>query len=257
MLIDSHAHLDMDDFDKDRGEVLERAVQGGIDHIISIGIDPESSEAALDLAREYGYISATVGIHPHSADDFDRPDLDILAEKASAPEVVAWGEIGLDFFRNYSAPEAQLRLFRQQLTMAQDLGLPVIIHDREAHDQVYSALKSMGRGEARGVVHCFSGDRDLAEALIGLGYFISIPGTVTYKKALRVKEVAASIPLERMLVETDSPFLAPVPRRGKRNEPFNVTYTAREIARLRNISLEEVALQTSRNAKILFNLPWR
>ena len=254
MLIDSHAHLDMKDFEKDRGDVLERAIKGGIVHIISIGIDLNSSTDALALARKYEYVSASVGIHPHNADDCDQSDLDKLAKMASAPEIVAWGEIGLDFFRGYSAPEAQSKIFKLQLGIAEDLNLAVIIHDREAHEEVYSILKKMGKGERKGVIHCFSGDRDLAEAFIKLGYFISIPGTVTYKNASHIKDVASSIPLDRILVETDSPFLAPVPKRGKRNEPFNVTFTAKEIARLRNISFEEVALQTSENARTLFGL---
>ena len=253
MLIDSHAHLDMKDFEKDLDQVLDRALNAGIEQIVTVGIDPESSKAALELARRYDYISASVGIHPHSADDWDEGDLSRLRALASAPQVVAWGEIGLDFFRRYSSTEAQLRMFRLQLQMARDLDLPVIVHDREAHEEVYSILKGMGKG--KGVIHCFSGDRDLAEAFMDLGYLISIPGTVTYKKASRVKEVAASIPLNRMLVETDSPYLAPVPKRGKRNEPFNVTFTAGEIARLRNTTLEEVALQTTANTKTLFGLP--
>jgi len=255
MLIDSHTHLDMNDFEKDREDVLERAIQGGIVHIISIGIDMKSSTDALGLAHKYAYVSASVGVHPHNADDCTQSDLDKLAKMASAPEIVAWGEIGLDFFRRYSAPEAQSDVFKRQLGIAEDLNLPVIIHDREAHKEVYTIIKKMGKGERKGVIHCFSGNTDLAEAFIDLGYFISIPGTVTYKNASSIKDVAASIPLERILVETDSPFLAPVPKRGKRNEPFNVTFTAQEIARLRNISFEEIALQTSENARTLFGLP--
>lgn len=255
MLIDSHAHLDMNDFEKDRGDVLERAIRGGIAHIISIGIDLKSSTDALGLARKYAYVSASVGVHPHNADDCDQSGLDKLAKMASALEIVAWGEIGLDFFRGYSAPETQSKIFKRQLGMAEDLNLPVIIHDREAHKQVYDIIKKMGKGERKGVIHCFSGNTDLAEAFIDLGYFISIPGTVTYKNASTIKDVAASIPLDRILIETDSPFLSPVPKRGKRNEPFNVTYTAKEIARLRNIPFEEVARQTSENAKALFGLP--
>lgn len=255
MLIDSHAHLDMNDFEKDRGDVLARAVKGGIVHIISIGIDQKSSTNSLRLARKYEYVSASVGVHPHNADSCNQSDLDKLAKMASAPEVVAWGEIGLDFFRRYSSPEAQSHVFKRQLGIAEDLNLPVIIHDREAHKEVYAIIKKMGKGERKGVIHCFSGDMDLAEAFIKLGYFISIPGTVTYKKASHIKDVASSIPLDRILVETDSPFLAPVPKRGKRNEPFNVTFTAKEIARLRNIPFEEVALQTSQNARTLFGLP--
>jgi TatD DNase family protein len=174
---------------------------------------------------------------------------------AADPEVVAWGEIGLDYYRNYSKNENQRKIFEAQLDMARAVELPVIIHDRDAHHEVYATLEKMGKGERKGVIHCFSGDKDLAEAFIALGYFISIPGTVTYKKAVQIKEVAAKIPLDRMLVETDAPFLAPVPRRGRRNEPSLVTHTAREIARLRDIPFETVSEQTTRNARKIFGLP--
>ena len=170
------------------------------------------------------------------------------------PKVVAWGEIGLDFYRRYSPKDDQLKIFLRQLEIADDLNLPVIIHDREAHNDVFTILKKMGKGKRKGVIHCFSGDIDLAMAFIELGYYISIPGTVTYKKALKTKEVASNIPLKHMLVETDAPFLAPVPKRGKRNEPLFVNYTAQEVARLRNIKFEEVAEQTSKNAKTLFGI---
>jgi TatD DNase family protein len=252
MLIDSHCHLDMKDFSKDRIQVLERAQRTGISHMVAIGIDVKSSEAALSLAREYPFISATVGCHPHDADQCNPKELQKLASLALEPEVVAWGEIGLDYYRNYSGRENQRKIFKEQLDLAHANKLPVIIHDREAHEEVYALLKKMGEGN--GVIHCFSGDRDLAEAFIDLGYYISIPGTVTYKNARLVREVAAAIPLDRMLVETDAPFLAPVPKRGKRNEPGFVIYTAREIALLRDISFEAVAKQTTENARALFGL---
>lgn len=254
MLIDSHAHLDMQNFDEDRAKVLERAVNGGVTHIITVGIDLDSSLSALELARKYGFVYSSVGYHPHNALGGSTQRLDELARMASEKEVVAWGEIGLDFYRCYSSPAAQMETFCHQLEIANDLNLPVIIHDREAHNEVFTILKKMGKGERKGVVHCFSGDADLAMALIRLGYFISIPGTVTYDKASQVKEVASGIPLEYMLVETDSPFLAPVPRRGKRNEPLFVTFTAQEIARLRNVEFERVSQQTSENAKLLFGI---
>jgi len=255
MLIDSHCHLDMKDFNKDRGEVIGRARKEGIVHMISIGIDVKSSESALALARQYSFISATVGCHPHDADACGTRDLETLSRMAAEPEVVAWGEIGLDYYRNYSKKENQRKIFEAQLDMARAAELPVIIHDRDAHHEVYATLEKMGKGERKGVIHCFSGDMDLAEAFIALGYYISIPGTVTYKKAVQIKEVAAKIPLDRMLVETDAPFLAPVPRRGRRNEPSLVTHTAREIARLRDIPFETVSEQTTRNARKIFGLP--
>lgn len=254
MLIDSHAHLDMKDFDKDREEIFERALEGGITHIVTIGIDLESSLEASRLSKEYDYIYATVGCHPHNADTCTPEILDRMAQIASEEKVRAWGEIGLDFFRNRSTKENQLKIFERQLEIADSLGLPVVIHDREAHEDVISILKKMGRGEKKGVIHCFSGDADMASELIDMGYYISIPGTVTYNKAHKVKKVASVIPLDRMLIETDCPFLAPVPKRGKRNEPLFVTYTAGEIAALRNISFEEIATATASNAKTLFDI---
>ena len=171
MLIDTHAHLDMKDFQKDRDLVLERAVKGSIVHIISIGIDLNSSTDALELARKCEYISASVGVHPHNADDCTESNLDKLATMASAPEIVAWGEIGLDFFRGYSTPEAQSKIFKRQLAIAKDLKLPVIIHDRDAHEDVYSILKKMGKGEGKGVIHCFFREQGSCRGLYETGVF--------------------------------------------------------------------------------------
>ncbi|MCP4682937.1 MAG: TatD family hydrolase [Desulfobacterales bacterium] len=244
----------MQDFDKDREDVLNRAVEGGLTHIITVGIDLDSSHKALELAEKYGFIYSTVGYHPHNARECSPRYLDELASMIPDPKIVAWGEIGLDFYRNRSPHEKQHEAFSNQLNIADDLDLPVIIHDREAHDETLKALQKMGKGERKGVIHCFSGDVELAAAFIDLGYYISIPGTVTYKNAERVKKVASSIPLEYILIETDAPFLAPVPKRGKRNEPFFVTFTAQEIARLRDIDIEEVDRQTTKNTKDLFGL---
>jgi len=255
MLVDSHAHLDMEDFDEDRQATLDRALEGGITHIISIGTDLSSSLKALELANTYDFVFSSVGYHPHHATDMDKQVIRELEGLVSEPKVVAWGEIGLDFYRRYSPPDMQVAAFKRQLEMAYDLDLPVIIHDREAHTELLEILRQMTKGKARGVIHCFSGDYEMAMALIAMGYHISIPGTVTYKKATQVHEVATRIPLERMLVETDAPFLAPVPFRGKRNEPLFVTYTARKIAELRNMDFQEVALQTSENTKRVFGLP--
>ncbi|MFP3911475.1 MAG: TatD family hydrolase, partial [Desulfobacteraceae bacterium] len=207
-----------------------------------------------ELAAEYPCVKAAIGYHPHNAQACTPADLAELAQLASDPAVVAWGEIGLDFYREYSDPQAQQPIFEEQLIMAHDLGLPVVIHDREAHEAVYSLLKKMGKGDRKGVIHCFSGDPTLARAFMDLGYYISIPGTVTYKTAAVTRQVAASLPLDRLLVETDAPFLAPVPNRGRRNEPLFVTYTAREVARLRGLELAEVARQTTQNAAYLFGL---
>jgi TatD DNase family protein len=242
-------------FDKDRDQVLERALQGGISHIISIGIDLSSSLKALKLANKHDSIFATIGYHPHHASDMDSQELKELSRLVSEPSIVAWGEIGLDFYRRHSPPDKQIEVFEEQLEMAIHYDLPVIIHEREAHNEVFTILQKMKTENLRGVIHCFSGDYDLAMAFIKMGYFISIPGTVTYKNAFQVQDVATRIPLEHMLLETDAPFLAPVPKRGKRNEPLFVTYTAQRIAELRRMGFQELAHQTSENAKKLFKLP--
>jgi TatD DNase family protein len=255
MLIDSHAHLDMQDFEKDREEVLERALQGGITHIIAIGIDLSSSLKALQLAHNYSFVFSSIGYHPHSAKDIDPPKLKELGRLVSEPKIVAWGEIGLDFYRRYSPQEKQKEGFEQQLDIAAHFGLPVIIHNREAHREVLEILRKKKNGKYKGVIHCFSGTYDFAMMFIEMGFHISIPGTVTYKNATQVQDVASRIPLDTMLLETDAPFLAPIPERGKRNEPLFVTHTAQKVARLRNMDFQEIARRTSENAIKLFNLP--
>lgn len=252
-LVDSHAHLDMDDFAGDLPHVLKRALTAGVEAIITVGIDVESSMRAADIAEENEGVFSTVGMHPHNAAACSEKDLEDLAALASSgKKVVAWGEIGLDYNRNYAPHERQIEVFERQLALSRDLSLPVIIHDREAHQTVLEILKR--NGKSRGVIHCFSGDLDLALAFIGMGFHISIPGTVTYKKAETVREVAMKMPLERLLVETDAPFLAPVPMRGKRNEPAFVRYTAEEIARLRGMSLDMLSEAVSENARALFGI---
>jgi TatD DNase family protein len=255
MFIDSHAHLDMKDFDRDRNLVIERAVKGGITHILTVGIDLPSSIHALRLTQEYDFIFSSIGYHPHNAENLEIATLKELGGMASESKIVAWGEIGLDFYRHRSPPEKQIEAFEQQLDMAVDYNLPVIIHNREADQEVFEVLRKKGNRPERGVIHCFSGTYDLAMAFIQMGFYISITGTVTYKNAFRVQDVASRIPLDRMLLETDAPFLAPVPERGKRNEPLFVTHTAQKVANLRNIDTQEVARQTSENAKRLFRLP--
>lgn len=256
MLIDSHAHLDMDDYEQDLEQVLERSLQGGISNIIAIGIDLKSSIRSAEIAEKYEFIYSTVGYHPHNVKDAGKDELKRLADLASKPKVVAWGEIGLDFFKEYSPREMQINLFERQMGMATDMGMPVVIHDREAHSQIFDIVRKYSSGDngRAGVIHCFSGDYDLAMAFIRLGYYISIPGTVTYKKAMEIKEVAKKIPLDRMLVETDAPYLAPVPKRGRRNEPLYVIYTAQFIAQLRNMDFDEFAERTCENTRMLFGI---
>jgi TatD DNase family protein len=254
MLIDSHAHLDMEDFDADRDLVINRARLGGVARIVTIGIDLASSRKAIEIAKKYDFVYATVGCHPHNANEADVRDLEKLRALTSEPKVVAWGEIGLDFFRRHSPPDKQVKAFERQLDIAFEQDLPVIIHDRDAHTDLLSILKNRKR-LYRGVIHCFSGNYDLAMALIEMGFCISFPGTVTYKNAADTQTAASRIPLERLLVETDCPYLTPVPFRGKRNEPLYVKHTAEKIAQLRQMELDQLADATSANTIRLFNLP--
>ena len=217
MLIDSHAHLDMEDYADDIEDVLDRALKGGISNIISVGIDIPSSQKALALAESHDFIYSTVGFHPHNADDADIGKIDELIKLATgSKKVVAWGEIGLDFYRHYSHVKNQIEIFELQLDTALDLNLPVIIHDRDAHDDVLEIINQRKNRSQKGVIHCFSGDYDLAMSLIELGFYISIPGTVTYKNAFWTHEAAEKIPIERLLIETDAPFLAPLPPERKK-----------------------------------------
>jgi TatD DNase family protein len=255
MYIDSHAHLDMKAFNEDRNLVIERAINAGITHILTVGIDLSSSIRALQLAQRYDFIFSSIGYHPHNAEKLGTNTLMEFGKMASESKIRAWGEIGLDFYRHLSPPEKQIDAFEQQLDMAVDYNLPVIIHNRDADREVFEVLRKKGNSPLRGVIHCFSGTYDLAMAFIQMGFYISIAGTVTYKNAFKVQDVASRIPLDRMLLETDAPFLAPVPERGKRNEPLFVTHTAQKVAHLRNIDTKEVAHRTSENAKRLFRLP--
>ncbi len=254
MLIDTHAHLDMPEFDSDRNEVIKGARQDGIDYIITVGIDLESCRSAVQLAEEIDFVYAIVGIHPHNAKDVDDKSYDILREYARHEKVRALGEMGLDFFRNHSPREVQLRRFREQVALAREVKLPVVIHDRDAHRETMDILKEEKALEVGGVIHCFSGDYAMASACMDMGFYISVPGTVTFTKAQTLQEVVRRIPLERVLIETDCPFLAPVPFRGKRNEPAYVQYTARAIADIKKLSFETVAAVTSQNARLLFGI---
>lgn len=261
-LIDTHAHLDSHKFDADRAAVLERAKATGVVGLVSVGADLPSSRRAVEIAAGDEAIYATVGIHPHDAKTLDGEALASLRELAQRPEVVAVGEIGLDFYRDLSPRDVQRRAFRAQLGWAAKLGKPVVIHDRDAHDEVLEILADWARGlgsgplEGRvGVLHTFSGDVAMARRAIDLGFYISVSGPVTYKNAGQLPEVVRAVPLDRLLVETDCPYLAPHPYRGKRNEPAHVQWVAKRIAELKNRSFEEVAAATTVNAQHLFGLP--
>ncbi len=253
-LIDTHCHLDMTSYDKDLTEVLERAYKFKIKRIVSIGIDLPSSERAVLLARKHKQISATIGIHPHDVESTTDRDYELLEQLHAkyAKHIVGYGEIGLDYVKNYSPFDKQQHHFAHQLNFASELNLPVIIHNREADRDTIDILKKSKPLPRGGIMHCFSGDYNFARQVLDMGLLISIPGIVTFKNATTLHEVVKKIPLTSLVLETDGPFLAPHPHRGKRNEPSLILHTAEKIAEIRNIHIEEVARQTSLNSEALF-----
>lgn len=253
-LIDSHAHLTDARFQDDFTEVVARAKANGVTTIINVGSDLPSSYAVVALTAQAAGFYAAIGIHPHDAKSADAQALQELKELAAHPKVVAIGEIGLDYYYNHTPPAQQLAVLRQQIRLARELALPIIIHDRDAHEDVLTVLREEKAQEVGGVMHCFSGDLDFAQRCLELGFYISFAGPLTFKKAGALPEVAQQVPLERILVETDCPYLAPVPCRGQRNEPANVRYVAAKVAELRQLELAEVAAITSKNAQQLFSL---
>jgi TatD DNase family protein len=261
MLIDSHAHIHLATFDRDREQVFARARQGGVRAIINVGLDVESSRASLALAKNYDDVFSTVGFHPHEASKMKDDDLKTLAELAKDERVVAVGEIGLDFYRDLSARKSQIEAFEKQLDLAIELGLPVVVHCRDAHREVFKMLSawvkstlSVGRLR-RGVMHCFSGDIEMAQQYIEIGFSISLAGSVTYPSAGELVQVAREIPLDRLLLETDAPFLAPQAYRSKRNEPAYVALIAEKVAQVRGVPRETVAEAAAKNTISLFKLP--
>ena len=262
IFVDVHAHLDFPEFNADRPLVIQRAQAAGVGAILNVGADLPSSRQAVALAEQYDRVYAAVGMHPHDAKKLDGATLAEFRNLACRPKVVAVGEIGLDFYRNLSPPEVQRRAFQAQLVWAAQLGKPVIIHDREAHDEVLAILTDWAAGLTDsplagrlGVLHTFSGDQAMAERAIELGFYISISGPVTYPNARRLPEIVRSLPLDRLLIETDCPFLTPHPHRGQRNEPAYVRLVAERIAHLRGMSVEELARATTANAQRLLGLP--
>lgn len=253
-LIDSHAHLDMPEFAHDLDAVIQRALAGGVDSIITVGIGMHECRQALALAEQHPCMYATLGIHPHNATELDRAALDFIEKNAGNPKVVALGEMGLDYFRNRSPREAQRSCFRAQLGLARSLRLPVVIHDRDAHDEILQILQQEKARDIGGVLHCFSGDAAMAAACIDMGFYISIPGTVTFKNAQAIQNVVKSVPLEHLLIETDCPFLTPVPHRGRRNEPAYVRLVAEKIAEIQQVHFDEVARVTADNTRKIFRL---
>lgn len=253
-LIDTHAHLDMPEFEEDLPQVIQRAKEAGVSTIMTVGIDPASCRKALEIAEAYPDIFAILGVHPHDAAQVGERDLDSLKALARHEKVKAWGEIGLDFYRNLSSPAIQQERFRQQIAIAKELRLPLVIHSRSATQETIAILREEQTGEVGGVIHCFSGDARTAAQYLEMGFCISIPGVITFNKAQGLREVVKGLPVEKLLLETDAPFLAPVPHRGKRNEPAYVQFTAAACAAIRGEDISEFAATTTKNACRVFNL---
>lgn len=254
MLIDTHAHLNAPQFDEDRQQVIERAQQNGIRRIINVGFNRETIPSSIALAEQYDFIYSTVGWHPTDAKDMLPEDLEWIESLCRHEKVVAIGEIGLDYYWDTSPKEVQDRVFREQIRLARKVGMPIVIHNRDAHHDVVQTLREEKAAEVGGVMHCYSGSWETAKLCLDMNFYISFGGPVTFKNAKQPKEVLKNVPLDRLLIETDAPYLAPHPYRGKRNESAYVRLVAEEAAEIKGISVEELAEITTRNALALFRL---
>jgi TatD DNase family protein len=262
-LVDTHAHLDFSQYDGDLVEVLARAEREGVTRVVTVGYDLDASRRALALAREHAGVRACVGVHPHEAGKVEPDFLDELEELVEDRRVVGIGEIGLDYYRDRSPRAAQRKVFEQQLDLAARLNKPVVVHDREAHGDVMSSIRRWVEGLSAstngprgplGVMHCFSGDQRMAEELFELRFYISVAGPVTYHNASRLQDLVSRLPMDRLMLETDCPFLTPDPYRGQRNEPARVRLVAEKVAEIRGLPVDEVARITTDNARRLFRI---
>lgn len=253
MFVDTHAHLDFDSFNEDREVVIQRAIQNQVLAIITIGTDLKSSKNAVLLAEKYASIYAAVGIHPSDCAEAEDNDFEEIRELAKHEKVVAIGEVGLDYYRMHAEKDKQKDTFGRQIKLARELKLPLIIHNRDAHEDVYNMIISEKATEVGGVFHSFTGDEKFLENILLTNFHISFTGAITYKNN-DSEALIANVPLERLLLETDSPFLSPIPLRGKRNEPSLIVHTAKRIAEIRGITIDQLAEVTSENAGALFQI---
>lgn len=257
MLFDTHTHINAEQFNEDREEVIQRALDEGVKEMVVVGFDRETISGAIELAEQYDFVYAAVGWHPVDAIDMTEEDLKRIEELASHPKVVALGEMGLDYHWDKSPKDIQKEVFRKQIRLAKKVKLPIVIHNREATNDIVEILEEEGAEEVGGIMHCFSGSPETAKRCVDMNFYISLGGPVTFKNAKKPKEVAVEIPVEKLLVETDCPFLAPHPHRGKRNEPALVKLVAEQIAELKGMDFEELAQKTSDNARQLFGITKR
>lgn len=254
MFIDTHVHLNAEQYEEDVEEVINRALEAGVSKMVVIGFDRKTILKAMELTERYSFIYAVVGWHPVDAIDCTEEDLKWIESLAAHPKVVGIGEMGLDYYWDKSPKEIQQNIFRRQIQLAKKVNLPIIIHNREATADVVRILEEEDAKEVGGIMHCFGGSVEVAQQCINMNFLISLGGPVTFKNAKAPKKVAAEIPLEKLLIETDAPYLTPHPYRGKRNEPVYVTLVAEEIARIKEIPIEEVAAVTTKNALKLFKI---
>ncbi|MBY6054420.1 TatD family hydrolase [Cytobacillus firmus] len=254
MFFDTHAHLNAEQYNEDLQEVIDRALSEGISNIVVVGFDRPTIEKAMELTEQYEFIYASVGWHPVDAIDLTEEDLLWIEELSSHPKVVALGEMGLDYYWDKSPKDIQKEVFRKQIRLAKKVKLPIVIHNRDATADIVEILKEEGSGEVGGIMHCFSGSPEIAQECVDMNFYISLGGPVTFKNAKKPKEVADVIPLDKLLIETDCPYLTPHPHRGKRNEPSYVKLVAEQIAEIKGLSTEEVAQATTENAKKLFGI---
>lgn len=253
MFVDSHCHLEMEDFDKDRAQVIGSCIEEGLSYILTVGTEEKYFAKVAEIADAYSCIYGALGIHPHNAKDYTPGMKTRLALSLQHPKMVALGEIGLDYFRNRSPRDVQIRAFEEQILLAKELGLPIIVHSRDSRDETLSILRnSLAGSAARGVIHCFSYDLPTAKTLIDMGFYISIPGTITFKNSSALAETVKYIPSDRLLAETDAPFLTPVPHRGKRNLPCFVKITTARLAEIRHVAVEQMTSHILDNFHKLF-----
>ncbi|MBD1383510.1 TatD family hydrolase [Metabacillus arenae] len=252
MLFDTHAHLNAIQYENDLQEVIERAKKESVERIVIVGFDRPTIKKAIELIDTYEFMYAAIGWHPVDAIDMKEEDLEWIKDLSSHPKVVAIGEMGLDYHWDKSPKDIQKEVFRKQIALAKEVNLPIVIHNRDATADVVEILQEEGASEVGGIMHCFTGSLEVAKQCMEMNFYISFGGPVTFKNAKKPKEVASEIPLDRLLIETDCPYLTPHPFRGKRNEPSYVKYVAEQIAELRGMTFEEVAAKTSDNAKKLF-----
>ncbi len=260
-LIDTHCHLNFDSYDEDRAAVIERAADAGVTRVIIPSVDLAAGQEGIDLADQYAGVYAAAGVHPNSTVDFGDADLEAIAAQAAHPKVVAIGEIGLDYYWDKSPKDVQKRAFEAQLALAARLELPVIIHNREASEDVIAVLESWTRDlpeslrERPGVLHSFSASAAVAERALAIGFYLGFTGPITFKNADDLRRIAAAVPLDRILVETDGPFLTPMPHRGKRNEPAYIPLIVDRLAALKTVTVDQMGAATTENALRLFRLP--